>query len=76
MGFSDMPMSVVVQGQARPVRLIGVTPGYQKIRRLIMLRGRYFDDLDMEAGSKVCVITKDLSDRIFGLEGSVGRTIR
>ena len=25
MGFSDAPMSVVVEGQARPVRLIGVT---------------------------------------------------
>src|ERR1700692_975973 len=48
MGFLDIPMTVVVEGQARPVRLIGVTDGYQKIRRLIMLRGRYFDDVDME----------------------------
>jgi putative ABC transport system permease protein len=75
MGFSDIPMTVVVEGQARPVRLIGVTDGYQKIRRLIMLRGRYFDDVDMERRAKVCLITKDLSDRVFGVETAVGRPI-
>src|SRR5215469_6329965 len=32
-GISDMPMSVVVAGQSKPVALIGVTLGYQQIRR-------------------------------------------
>lgn len=76
MGFSDAPMGVVVQGQSRPVRLIGVTDNYQKIRKLIMLRGRYFDSGDTETGSKVCLITKDLADRVFGVENPVGRSIR
>ncbi len=76
MGFSDAPMSVVVEGQARPVRLIGVTDNYQRIRKLIMLRGRYFDSGDTETGSKVCLITKDLADRVFGVENPVGRSIR
>ena len=35
-GFTDMPMTVVVHGQTRPVSLIGVTDGYQQIRRLII----------------------------------------
>ena len=34
-GLSDMPMTIVVGGQTRPVALIGVTEGYQKIRRLV-----------------------------------------
>jgi putative ABC transport system permease protein len=76
MGFSDAPMTVVVQGQARPVRLIGVTENYQKIRKLIMMRGRYFDDGDRETGSKVCLITIDLADRVFGVENPIGRPIR
>ena len=76
MGFSDAPMSVIVEGQARPVRLIGVTDNYQRIRKLIMLRGRYFDSGDTETGSKVCLITKDLADRVFGVENPVGRSIR
>ncbi len=76
MGFSDAPMSVIVEGQARPVRLIGVTESYQRIRKLIMVRGRYFDSGDAETGSKVCIITKDLADRVFGVENPVGRFLR
>jgi putative ABC transport system permease protein len=75
-GFNDLPMAVVVNGRTRPVRLIGVTDGYQQIRRLIILRGRYFDFADMEARSKVCLITKDLADRVFGVENPVGRQLR
>ena len=75
-GFNDMPMAVVVHGQTHPVRLIGVTDGYQQIRRLIILRGRYFDSADMESRSKVCLITKDLADRVFGVENPVGRPLR
>ncbi len=76
MGFSDEAMTVVVEGQARPVRLIGVSENYQRIRKLIMLRGRYFDSGDIETGGKVCLITKDLADRVFGVENAVGRSIR
>jgi len=75
-GFNDLPMAVIVGGRTRPVRLIGVTEGYQQIRRLIILRGRYFDSADMEARSKVCLITKDLSDRVFGVENPIGRQLR
>jgi putative ABC transport system permease protein len=75
-GFNDLPMGVVVGGRTRPVRLIGVTDGYQQIRRLIILRGRYFDFADMESRSKVCLITKDLADRVFGVENPVGRQLR
>jgi len=75
-GFNDLPMAVVVNGRTRPVRLIGVTDGYQQIRRLIILRGRYFDFADMESRSKVCLITKDLADRVFGVENPVGRQLR
>jgi putative ABC transport system permease protein len=74
-GFNDLPMAVVAGGRTRPVRLIGVTDGYQQIRRLILLRGRYFDFADMEARSKVCIITKDLADRVFGVENPVGRQL-
>jgi putative ABC transport system permease protein len=75
-GARELPMAVVAGGVERPVNLIGVTEGYQAIRRLVILRGRYFDSADMEMRSKVCLITKELSDRIFGLENPVGRSIR
>jgi putative ABC transport system permease protein len=74
-GFNDLAMAVVAGGRTRPVRLIGVTDGYQQIRRLIILRGRYFDFADMESRSKVCLITKDLADRVFGVENPVGQQL-
>jgi len=75
-GTRELPMTVIAGGAEVPVNLIGVTQGYQEIRRLIISRGRYFDSADMEMRSKVCLITRPLSDRIYGLENPVGRTLR
>src|SRR5277367_546107 len=69
-------VSEVVGGRERPVNLIGVTDGYQAIRRLVILRGRYFDTSDMEARTKVCLITKQVADRVFGFDNPIGGTIR
>jgi putative ABC transport system permease protein len=74
-GTSDIQMSVVAQGVVRPVTLIGVTAGYKEIRRLIILRGRYLDSLDMDSRSKMCVITPQLAKRLFGLDNPVGRDL-
>ena len=75
-GFTDMPMTVVVEGVTRPVSLIGVTDGYQQIRRLVIFRGRYFDSADAETHGKVCLITKKLADRVYGVDNPIGRSIR
>jgi putative ABC transport system permease protein len=75
-GLSDMPMTVVVNGQTKAVALIGVTEGYQQIRRLVVLRGRYFDEEDMIARSKVCLVTKELAVKVYGVENPIGRSLR
>ncbi len=75
-GTRELPMSVVVAGRERPVNLIGVTEGYQAIRRLVILRGRYFDAADMQTRSKSCLITKPVADRVFGLDNPIGGSIR
>lgn len=75
-GVRELPMSVIAGGVERPVNLIGVTQGYQEIRRLLVLRGRYFDATDMETRDKVCLITKQLAARLFGPEKAIGRTVR
>jgi putative ABC transport system permease protein len=75
-GTRELPMTVVVNGVERPVNLVGVTEGYQAIRRLLVLRGRYLDAGDMEMRSKVCLITTQLADRIFGQENPIGRPMR
>src|SRR5271167_3506816 len=75
-GFYDQPMTVVVEGRARPVGLIGVTDGYQQIRRLIIVKGRYFDDGDSQSHDKVCLITQKLAERVFAADNPIGRSIR
>jgi putative ABC transport system permease protein len=75
-GARELNMSVIAQGVQRPVNLIGVTKGYQEIRRLLVLRGRYFDDTDMATRDKVCLITKQLAAKLFGPENPIGRTVR
>jgi putative ABC transport system permease protein len=75
-GTRELPMTVVAGGVEHPVNLIGVTEGYQTIRRLLVLRGRYLDAGDMEMRSKVCLITAQLADRIFGQENPIGKFVR
>jgi putative ABC transport system permease protein len=75
-GTREHPMTMTVDGVDRPVNLVGVTDGYQTIRRLLIIRGRYFDAADMEMRSKVCLITTQLAERIFGQENPIGRPIR
>jgi putative ABC transport system permease protein len=72
-GTRELETSVVVDGVERPVHMIGVTEGYQAIRRLLVIRGRYFDSGDMEMRSKVCLITTQLAERMFGQENPIGR---
>jgi putative ABC transport system permease protein len=76
-GIRELPMEVVVPGgTSRAVNLIGVTEGYQTIRRLVISRGRYFDSADMQMRSKFCLITGQLADRVFGAENPVGKSLR
>jgi putative ABC transport system permease protein len=75
-GIRELPMEVAAGGTSVPVNLIGVTEGYQTIRRLLIFRGRYFDSVDMETRSKFCVITEHLAQRVFGVENPVGRDLR
>jgi putative ABC transport system permease protein len=67
-GTRELPTAVIAAGVERPVNLV--------IRRLLILRGRYFDAADMEMRSKVCLITTQLSDHIFGQDNPVGKPIR
>ena len=75
-GSRDMPMTVVVNGVERPVAVIGVTPGFQEIRHLIVARGRYFDAGEVSAGAKVCLLTEELAAVMFANSDPVGAVAR
>jgi len=63
-GTFDLATSIVVNGQEKPVALIGVTEGFQKIRNLLILQGRFFDDIDQATGAKGCLITQELARQL------------
>jgi putative ABC transport system permease protein len=66
--------NVVVNGKEKPIALIGVTQGFQKIRNLLILKGRFFDDVDMQTAAKACLITQDLAKQYN--EDMIGKDIR
>ncbi len=60
----DMHTSIVVNGVEKPVSLVGVTEGFQRIRNLLIIEGRFFDDLDETTGAKGCLITQELAKQL------------
>ena len=75
-GVDKVPMTVTVGAQERSVNLVGVTDGFEKIRNLAILRGRYFDADDIQFRSKACLITQGLARRVFPAEDPVGQDIQ
>jgi putative ABC transport system permease protein len=75
-GTREIPTTVVVEGVERPVSLVGVTEGFQRIRNLLIMRGRFFDAQDMESRSKVCLLTRELADLVYPYDSPVGKDIR
>jgi len=68
-------MSVTVDGQEYPINLVGVTEGFQEIRKLVIVRGRYFDQDDMLTHSKVCLLTENLAKLVYPHDNPVGKDI-
>jgi putative ABC transport system permease protein len=66
--------NIVINGAEKSVTLVGVTEGFQKIRNLLIVQGRFFDDLDNDSSAKACLITQDLAKEFN--RDMVGEVIR
>jgi putative ABC transport system permease protein len=75
-GTNDIALFTSVDGQEHPVYLVGVTAGFQKIRNLLVLQGRYLDQDDLRTQSKVCLVTPVLANLLFPSESPLGKDIR
>ena len=75
-GSYQISASVVVNGVERAVALTGVTDGFQRIRNLVILRGRFLDSEDMEARAKDCVLSEQLAAKAFAGQDPVGKLLR
>lgn len=74
-GTNDFPMSVVAAGKSWPVSLVGVTQGFQEIRNLVIVSGRYLDDGDFAPAGKVCVLSEHLAQIALLGQNPIGQSI-
>ncbi len=74
-GTDDLRMNVTVGGTVHPISLVGVTEGFNTVRRLVAVRGRYFDQDDMMSRSKVCLVTEQLAASMFPYDNPLGKDL-
>ncbi len=56
--------------------VLGVYPDYEKIRRLKLLSGRFFDDQDAALASKAAVVTEEFALSMYGsVDAALGKSL-
>jgi putative ABC transport system permease protein len=68
--------NVVIGGTEHAVALFGATDGFQLVRNLLILKGRFLDPIDQQTHSKVCLITAELAALAFPNEDPIGKSLR
>jgi putative ABC transport system permease protein len=67
----------VGDGKERDIRILGVYPQYEKVRNLVVVSGRFFDQQDEQSHNKVGVVTQKMAEDIYGSpEAAIGKVIK
>src|ERR1019366_1595423 len=75
-GTRGMQSRVLAGAAESNVNLVGVTEGFQQIRNLLILRGRFLDAGDVASRSRVCLITTQLAKLAFPFTDPIGQNLR
>jgi len=68
---------IVVNGKVREVTIDGIDENYAKVRNIVVLRGRTFDQSDISLREHIAMLTDKLAIRIFGSQDSaIGQTVK
>ncbi len=67
---------LVLDGKEREISVIGTTPDYFRVRNLKVLSGGFFHEFDDRSFTKVCVLTEELSRRLFGTLDVQGKYVK
>ena len=68
--------TLTIDGESRPISVVGTPPAYERVRNLETVSGRFFTEHEESTHAKVCVISEDLADEIFGHADVTGRWLR
>ena len=64
-------------GKEKDITVMGAAPEYQRVRNLIVLSGRFFDNSDSQSRSKVGVLTQKMAEELYGsVDAAVGQVIK
>jgi putative ABC transport system permease protein len=74
-GTRSYAATVNAGGVERSVSLVGVTEGFQQIRNLLILQGRFLDAEDDTSRSRVCLITTQLANFAFPSANPIGQSL-
>jgi putative ABC transport system permease protein len=67
----------VGDGKQSDILVLGVSAEYRRVRNLVLLAGRFFDQQDTSGRNKVGVITDKLASKLFGsANASIGQIIK
>jgi putative ABC transport system permease protein len=67
----------VGDGKERDIQILGTYPEYSRVRNLVVVSGRFFDEQDERARNKVGLITEKMANEIYGSpEAAIGRIIK
>ena len=76
-GVMQYHSEIVVNGKIRDVTVDGIDADYAKVRNILRLQGRLFDDSDIALHERVALINDLLAVRMFGNQASaIGRSVR
>ncbi len=63
-------------GLAKDTMELGVSPRYKDVRNLVVVSGRFFDDLDARQAAHVAVIVEPFAKALYGsAQNAVDKTI-
>jgi len=63
------------EGRVKPAELVGVWPVVVEMNLHVLEHGRFFNELDEENASAVCVIGTGIRDALFGSPEQLGREV-
>lgn len=55
--------------------ILGLAPDYNLVNPMDILKGRFINDIDIAQRRKVCVISKNVAEELFGDEDPIGKAI-
>jgi putative ABC transport system permease protein len=67
----------VGDGKERDIQILGTYPEYARVRNLVVVSGRFFDEQDERARNKVGLVTEKMAEETYGSPGNaIGKVIK